>query len=186
MKSPSKSDRKRLKRLRELTDQLSDRDEQLKRDLQLFEGFFSNFPLPVTMWSIGKDHSVLSIRGEGFFCTKAVTLEEMFECSILRDHTVEKHEQALMGEAVSFFMESKDRVYWTKLVPRFDDSGVVVGTVGLSWDVTSNAIMIHCLEEIESMLVDKKAHADILPLVKKSLSASRLKKMLEEREIPDA
>jgi hypothetical protein len=98
---------------------------------------------------------------------------------------VEKHEQALKGETVSFFMERKDRIYWTKLVPRFDDLGEVVGTVGLSWDVTSNAIMIHCLEEIGSMLDDKKEHADILPLVKKSLSVSRLRKMLEERELND-
>ena len=118
-----------MKRLRELCDQLSDRDDQIKKDLQLFEGFFSTFPLPVTMWSIGKDHSVLSVRGEGYTCSKASTLEEMFECDVLRDQTIVKHEQALKGEVVSFFVESEESVYWTKLVPRFNEDDDIMGCI---------------------------------------------------------
>ena len=163
MVSQKTKERKSLNRLKELCDQLSDRDEQLKKDLQLFEGFFSTFPLPVTMWSIGKDHRVLSVRGEGYTCSKATTLEDMFECPQLRDQTIEKHEQALVGNVVSFFVEAEDRVYWTKLVPRKNESDEIVGVVGISWDVTTNAIMIHCLEEIIVMLENDVPHKEIMP-----------------------
>lgn len=181
-KSASK---KSLTRLRELCDQLSDRDDQLKRDLQLFEGFFSTFPIPVTMWSIGKDHRVLSVRGEGYTCSKASTLEEMFECDHLRNQSVDKHELALSGEVVTFFVESNDCVYWTKLIPRENEKGESIGVIGMAWDVTTNAIMIHCLEEIISMLESNEKSEEILPIAKRGLSASRLKKMLEDKEAED-
>jgi hypothetical protein len=138
------------------------------------------------MWSIGKDHSVLSVRGDGYTCSKASTLEEMFECPRLRDQTIEKHEQALRGEAVSFFVENEGRVYWTKLVPRMNEFDDVVGVVGVSWDVTSNAVMIHCLEEVIKMLEEKKDPGEILPIAKRGLSASRLRKMLDDKEKADA
>ena len=185
MTSLSSANRKGLKRLRELCNELSDRDDQLKRDLQLFEGFFSSFPLPVTMWSIGKDHSVLSVRGEGYSCSKASTLEEMFECPALREQTVEKHEKALKGETISFFVESEDHIYWTKLVPRKNSDDNIIGVVGISWDVTNNAVMIHCLEEIIKMLQEGKDYNDILPTAQRGLKASRLKKMLDEKEHED-
>ena len=132
MASQKNTSKKSLTRLRELCDQLSDRDDQLKKDLQLFEGFFSTFPIPVTMWSIGKDHRVLSVRGEGYTCSKASTLEEMFECDHLRDQSVDKHELALSGEVVTFFVESNDCVYWTKLVPRENDKGESIGVIGMA------------------------------------------------------
>ena len=185
MPSQRKASKKSLTRLRELCDQLSDRDDQLKKDLQLFEGFFSTFPIPVTMWSIGKDHRVLSVRGEGYTCSKASTLEEMFECDHLRNQSVDKHELALAGEVVTFFVESNDCVYWTKLVPRENDKGESIGVIGMAWDVTSNAIMIHCLEEIIKMVEAKEAYSKILPIAKRGLSVSRLKKLLEEKEKDD-
>ena len=182
MASRKNTNKKSLTRLRELCDQLSDRDDQLKKDLQLFEGFFSTFPIPVTMWSIGKDHTVLSVRGEGYTCSKASTLEEMFKCDNLRNQSIEKHELALSGEVVTFFVESDDCVYWTKLVPRKNEKDESIGVIGMSWDVTTNAIMIHCLEEIISMLESNKKNEEILPIAKRGLSASRLKKMLDVKE----
>ncbi len=103
----------------------------------------------------------------------------MFECPALREQTVEKHEKALQGEPVSFFVESEDHIYWTKLVPRKNEDNNIIGVVGISWDVTNNAIMIHCLEEIITMLKNKEGHDDILPLAQRGLRASRLKRMLD-------
>ena len=46
--------------------------------------------------------------------------------------------------------------------------------------------MIHCLEETVAMLEDGKSYKEILPVAKKGLSASRLRKMMEEKELADA
>ena len=109
----------------------------------------------------------------------------MFECDHLRNQSVDKHELALSGEVVTFFVESNDCVYWTKLIPRENEKGESIGVIGMAWDVTTNAIMIHCLEEIISMLESNEKSEEILPIAKRGLSASRLKKMLEDKEAED-
>ena len=53
---------KGLERLHSLVDELSDRDDQLKRDMRLFEEFFETFPIPVTMWSVSLEKTLLSNR----------------------------------------------------------------------------------------------------------------------------
>ena len=67
-------------------------------------------------------------------------------------------------------------------MPRKNESDEIVGVVGISWDVTTNAIMIHCLEEIIVMLENDVPHKEIMPTAKRGLSASRLRKMLEDKE----
>ena len=51
--------------------------------------------------------------------------------------------------------------------------------------MTNNAVMIHCLEEIIKMLQEGKDYNDILPTAQRGLKASRLKKMLDEKELED-
>ena len=173
-----------LQRLEELTSKLTKRDEQLSRDLELFEDFFSNFPIPVTMWSIGKDYHVLSKRGNAFTCEKANTLYDIFDCSILRDKSIKKHEQALRGEKVTYFVRNESKLYWTKLVPRYSHSGEIIGVIGIAWDVTNNAIMVHHLEEIlkASLGGDTQFHKECQSAASSGLEASRLKHMLEAYE----
>ena len=57
------SSRKTIDRIRNLVDNLSDRDVQLKSDSRLFEDFFKNFPIPVTMWSLDIDGNIISKKG---------------------------------------------------------------------------------------------------------------------------
>ena len=171
-----------LQRLRELCTELNDKDNQLKKDLQLFEGFFDNFPIPVTMWMIGKDHTVLSKRGNAFTCQEAKTLEEIFKCPMIRSQSIEKHEQALTGDTVSYFVEDSNHVYWTRLVPRIHDDGSIIGVTGIAWDVTTNAIMLASLENIVDLIDSKASLEKIREEVDKGISCSRLKKMLEEEE----
>jgi len=177
-----KKKRPGLRRLRELCTELIDRDDQLKKDLSLFDGFFNNFPIPVTMWSIGKDHTVLSKRGNAFTCQQAKTLEELFKCPMIREQSIEKHEQALGGDTVSYFVEESNHVYWTRLVPRQDDDGSITGVVGIAWDVTTNAIMLSSLENIVSLINDGSSCEEIKKEALRGLDCSRLKKMFDEEE----
>jgi len=152
----------------------------------MFEGFFSNFPVPVTMWSVGNDHAVLSKRGNAFACDEPKNLGEMFKCPILCDEAVKKHQLALSGKAVTYFVEYESRLLWCKLVPREDDSGNSLGVLGMAWDVTSNSIMLRCLETILELLDSGANLQDIRNEASSGLSASRLKKMLDEEKIQNA
>jgi len=187
MKSQSnKKQSKNIERLRTLCGQLTTRDDQLKRDLKMFEGFFSNFPIPVTMWSLGNDNAVLSKRGSAFACDEPKSLGEMFKSPTLCDEAVKKHQLALSGKMVTYFMEHENKLFWCKLVPRKDDDGNSLGVLGMAWDVTSNSVMLRCLETILELLDSDADPQDIRNEAISGLNASRLKKMLDEENLTDA
>ena len=187
MKSTSGNKKnKNIERLRTLCNELKPRDDQLKKDLRMFEGFFSNFPVPVTMWSIGKGGTVLSKWGNAFTCKDPRNLEEMFECPVLRDESLKKHTSAFLGNVMTYFVEYNDQLFWCKLVPRENDAGDVMGVLGMAWDVTSNAVMLQCLETILGLLDSDADPRDIRNEAVNGLNASRLKKMLDEENLADA
>jgi len=176
--------RQRLEKLKTLVESLHDRDEQLKRDLKMFDNFMESFPLPVTMWSINKAHVVLSNRGSAFGCAgkKVKTLEEMFECETMRADAIEKHENALTGQPQAYFVQDGDHIYYTRLVPRTNEDGSILGVVGIAWDVTSNAIMISKLEDIVKCVELGGDLEEIKAAAEDALSVSRLRKLLPSEE----
>jgi len=176
--------RQRLTKLRELVDSLHDRDEQLKRDLKMFENFIESFPVPVTMWSINKEKVVLSKRGSAFSCTKSEvnSLEDIFECPDVRKDCIEKHVLALEGTPQSYFIQDSQHIYYTRLVPRPDEKGNILGVVGIAWDVSSNAIMISKLEDIVELVESGGSLEDIKKSAEDALSVSRLRSLLSELE----
>jgi hypothetical protein len=170
-----------MSRLRSLVDELSNRDDQLKKDFQLFEDFFENFPIPVTMWSISRDKTVISQRGNGFACKEADSLEDLFLCPTVKTMSLEKHEEALMGERVDYFIRTDEFVFYAKLVPRVDDEGNISGVSGVAWDVTSNAIMLACLEDIHEQTQGRRGqYKTINSTAEKALKVSRLRRMLDD------
>ena len=170
-----------MKRLKSLVNELSDRDDQLKKDFQLFEEFFDNFPIPVTMWSITKEKSIISQRGNGFACKQANSLDDMFMCPEVKSLSIDKHEDALKGDKVDYFVKTDDSVYFAKLVPRLDDMGNTSGVSGIAWDVTSNVVMLACLEDIFEKTQGRRGHyKTINATADKAISASRLRLLLEK------
>jgi hypothetical protein len=167
-------------RLRSLVNELSNRDDQLKKDFQLFEDFFDNFPIPVTMWSITKDKTIVSQRGNGFACQKARSLDEMFLCPIIKEISLERHEKALQGEKVDYFVKTDQKVYFARLVPRKNDVGEISGVSGIAWDVTSNAIMLACVENIHSVTHGRRGqYKEIHKIASKALASSSLRLLLD-------
>ena len=172
------SNRESLKNLRDLCDALSDRDIKLKSDHQMYVEFFSNFPVPVTIWSIGNDHRVISRYGNGFICDNGETVDDMFTCETLKDLLLEKHELALEGCVQSFFIHQEDKIYWTRLVPRKNSLGKAISVTGMAWDVTTNALMLHCFEEVLNCIASDDIEGAKLS-AQRGLDSSRLKKMLD-------
>jgi len=172
----------RLSKLRSLVDNLSDRDTKLKKDMEMFESFFENFPIPVTMWTISKDRTVVSQRGNGMACETATNIDDLFECPVVNEISLEAHEKAFSGESVQYFATTEDRIFYVSLVP-----AVVRDSIdhisGIAWDITSNAIMLASVEKIEDLTRGRRgAYKEIHGLATKALDVSRLKKLMAEEQ----
>jgi hypothetical protein len=174
---------KNLQRLSTLVNELGDRDKQLKRDMELFEEFFDTFPIPVTIWSITKTKNVVSQHGNGFICSEAHSLEDLFSCPTIKGESIKKHERALKGEKVSYFVHTDDSVYFVRLIPRLNEKNEIAGVSGISWDVTVNAVLLSCLENISDMTKGRRGmYKDIHKLSTRGISASKLRELLSEQE----
>ena len=94
--------KKRISKIRCLVEELSDRDKQLKSDANMFEEFFVNFPIPVTMWSLDESGNVLSKRGNTVVNETCTDLNNMF----LEDYSEDfkkAHDIAFSGKPTAFF-----------------------------------------------------------------------------------
>jgi len=173
-----------ITRLKQLVNELGDRDDKLRNDFQLFEAFFENFPIPVTMWMLSKDKNIISQRGNGFMVQEATTLDDMFLCPLVKEQCLEHHISALKGKKAEYFINTNDCHYYVKLVPNFGDSGGVVSVAGIAWDITSNMKMLECLDNILVLSNNRdKKHKEISEIAKGGLEVSKLKKMLTKIEV---
>lgn len=170
----------RISKIRLLVDSLSDRDNKLKQDMKMFESFFENFPIPVTMWTISRDLTVMSQRGNGMACEDANTIEDLFSCPIIKDISLEAHEKAFQGEALQYMAHSENELFYVSLVPTVYD-GEVSQVSGIAWNITSNAIMLASLENIEKLTSGKRGlHKEVFKEATRALSASRLRKLMHQ------
>jgi hypothetical protein len=172
-----------LENLKSLVNDLSDRDTQLKKDMQLFEEFFETFPIPVTMWSISAESTLLSKRGNGFICHKASCLDDLFLSDKVKELSIKSHARALEGARVDYFARTEDSVFYVKLLPRHDENKEICGVTGVSWDVTSNAIILACLEDIAEKTEGRRGdYKKINNMTTRALLASRLRGLLMQDE----
>ena len=173
-----------LSTLKQLVDELTDRDVKVKRDVQLFEEFFSNFPIPVTIWAISSEGTVISQKGNGLVCPDASCLETLFLGNKNKDLCVDMHKDALTGKSRQEIVTHNRKMYYTSVVPRRNDQGEVSGVAGLAWDVSPNYTIIKHLEEIQSLTessledVSSSLTRKVRDKAKKALSESRLYKIL--------
>ena len=167
-----------LLKLREIVDDLSDRDEQLKRDVSAFNDFFEHFPVPVTIWSTNRNGDILTCKGSAIPCVDSTCIEKMFECQHLTKHIVQAHNQALEGKTVSFMIESGDPIFYVHVVPKLDALDNFAGAMGLAWDITSNVAMLgHASSSLSHF--SQGNHAQGIDLLKEAVTSSRLRAMIE-------
>ena len=186
--------KERLNALKSLVNQLSDRDVKIKRDVRLFEDFFENFPIPVTMWAVSREGAVVSQRGNGLVCEGATCLDTLFDGLAAKKDMIALHQKAIEGETVQKIIGAGDQKFYLSIIPRRNDSGEVTGAAGLAWNVTSNLTMIVLLEEIQkssrdilgSELKDEdkiKKVKKILDATEEAIGSSRLVKWMEEQDV---
>ena len=167
-----------LLKLRQLVDDLSDRDEQLKKDVAAFNDFFEHFPVPVTVWSTSRNGDVLTCKGTAIPCVDSTCIEKMFACRHLTDHIIQAHEKAREGETVSFMIESGDPIYYVHVVPKLDALDNFAGAMGLAWDITSNVAMLgHASNSLAQFSLGH--HDQGIELLKEAVTSSRLRVLIE-------
>ena len=172
--------RDRLSKLRVLVNSLSDRDLAMKRNMEMFERFFDNFPIPVTMWTISKDGAVISQRGNGIVCEHAENVDKLFECPIMSGMSHEAHEKAFTGKHNSFLARTESNFYYVSIVPHLVDNSVN-SVSGIAWDITSNAVILATIENIVEETKGRRGdYKKINELAEKALKASRLAHLIRE------
>ena len=170
----------RLSKLRILVDSLGDRDIAMKRNMEMFERFFDNFPIPVTMWTISKEGAVISQRGNGIVCENAENVDMLFECPVLSGMSHDAHEKAFSGHNNSFLAKTEENFYFVSIVPHLVDDKVN-SVSGIAWDITSNAVMLASVEQIVEKTNNRRGdYKKINELASKALKASRLARLIRE------
>lgn len=159
----ARSGRESLSKLRTLVDELSDRDEGLKRDASLFEAVFSDFPIPVAIWLADSDGLCVSQRASGSISKgwsvpppppddKApIKVVSLYQCPELRKDVERHFKRAVCGKQLSFMTSINESHIWTRLTPRFREDGSCFGVVGVSWDLTANYRMYTLLNQISTL-----------------------------------
>lgn len=174
----------KLSEIRSLVENLSDRDIKIKRDIRLFEEFFKNFPIPVSIWTITSEGTVVSQRGNGLICKDAKCINSLFSDFDEKNSYVEAHKLALNGKSFQGMTRSQDKIFYVSIAPRRDEQENVSGAIGLAWDVTPNKKMLDNLKEsielIESNADPKETLESVKQLLEDSLKSSRLQKMLQD------
>lgn len=165
----AKTGRESLTKLKTLVDELSDRDEGLKRDASLFEAVFRDFPIPVTIWltddkGLCMSHKV-SGRGSrgwsdpppppdqkshGAKKSKRVSISDLYQCEELKREIDARLKLALEGKQTSFMSYFDGSYIWTRLTPRYYEDGTISGVIGVSWDLTPNYKMFSTLMKIST------------------------------------
>lgn len=179
--------RESLHKLKSLVEQLEDRDVGLKRDASLFESVFQNFPVPVAIWLADEKGRCtsrrVSDRDSRGWVSISKDMEDVlntYQCPDLRKALDINFKRALKGEQVSFLFSVDSSFIWTRLTPRFE-SGVCVGVIGISWDITANYNMYSTLKRVSEIPAsDPAAIEELKSSALKAADASIISALLEE------
>ena len=175
--------KERLFKLRNIVEELSDRDIKAKTDLALFELMFKDFPVPVIFWSAdlkGKFFSKKLSRGGEWdlIDDEAEDLGTFYKCPVLQKDIDRKWKKVLDGEPVGFMSVSEKTYVWCTMSPKMSGDDVI-GVTGLCWDVTSNHEMLQCLSDVKKLTENKSELSEINKIATHGLNKSRLKKLLD-------
>ena len=71
------------------------------------EEFFENFPIPVSIWTISSEGTVVSQRGNGLICKDGKCIDSLFESFGEKVNIIEAHKGALKGQGLQNLIEFK-------------------------------------------------------------------------------
>ena len=135
-----------LKKLRELTEQLIDRDFVLKKKQEIMEALLQSAPVPVLVWIVDEKLIFLDNGNNGKLPSIGVdTPQDFIGTSVYEYFKTEDPEsipikhllRVLEGESVTYWLDHHGANLWNKCFPLRDYEGKIVGVIGITWDLTS-------------------------------------------------
>lgn len=163
-------------KLRTLVDSLEDRDKALKQDHNLFEKFFENFPIPVSMWSVNAEGKVLSCKGNGFLNEIAKTEDDLFVCDQVAGKISEAKSEC--KNVKELILETEESTYFAKVLTRRDGDDII-GTMGMAWDISSNITLLGSLMKVRDIANDSGDIEEIKKWAENGIAASRMRVLIE-------
>jgi hypothetical protein len=144
-----------LEKLRKLTTNLCQRDENRVVELDLYHAFFSNIPLHTFVWTVDCAMNIVAKNRKSLCSSSNIisngTIKDAFSCPQMNEYNIEMHVKAFTGETQTYLSYEDKSSFLTTLIP--DCSGDVVSKVhGCSWDITSLQVMIDTAAEAECVL----------------------------------
>lgn len=129
-------------KLKQLTEELVDRDFFLKKKQEMLERVLLSTPTPVLVWVIDKELRFITDAGAmpslGVTEGKHIgqTVYDYFETNDPTFHPIDKILKSLQGDSVKYLLEINDHKLWTYCSPMRDYNEEIVGAVGVTWDFT--------------------------------------------------
>ena len=142
-----------LKRLKELTEELVDRDFMLKKKQTMLESLLDSSPIPVLIWitdlsltfvdneDLGKLSSIGIDDPSEFIGT---TVYEYFNTTDPESEPIKYLLRVLEGETVTYWINIEERNLYSKCSPVTDYDGNIVGIIGITWDLGACTGKIKC------------------------------------------
>ena len=165
-----------LMKLRTLVDSLEDRDKALKQDHNLFEKFFENFPIPVSMWSVNAEGKVLSCKGNGFLNEIAKTEDDLFVCDQVAGKIAAAKSEC--KDVKELILETEESTYFAKVITRKDGDDII-GTMGMAWDISSNITLLGSLIRVRDVANDSGDIEEMKKWAENGIAASRMRVLIE-------
>jgi len=148
-----------LQKLKELTDQLIDRDFLLKKKQEMLEKLLSSSPVPVLIWLT--DEELVFVSNAGSLPEVGIrdadryiglSIYEYFKTEDRNSTPIKEILSALEGNTVSYVIEHRSRYLWTRCTPVQDYVGKIIGVMGVTWDLTA----LHKSREVMDAIILEK------------------------------
>lgn len=138
-----------LKKLKELTEQLIDRDFVLKKKQEIMEALLESSPVPVLVWIVdqdlifldnGKNGKIPSIGIDNPDIYVGTSVYDFFKTTDTEQTPIKYLLETLKGYQVHYWLEYDDAKLWNKCFPLRNYENEIIGVVGITWDLTECSI----------------------------------------------
>lgn len=157
------SNNNQLLYLKELTEQLTVRDEELWERDKLVKLVFDNSPTSIVIWAINNDLVFTLSAGQGLKKlglktnqNVGISLFEYFETDDETFEPIAAHIKALQGEEVTYDFKFLNYVWHNHCAPIKNDLGIIVGVTGCAFDITCYVEQKKKIEKLEKIIKCKE------------------------------
>ena len=133
-----------LERLKEITDELLDRDFMLKQKKIILESLLESSPVRILIWMTDKDLTFIDSGDLGKLTStglesnsdyNGMTVYDFFKTSDPNTEPINLILRVLEGDTVTYWIDIEERTLFNKCSPILDYENNIIGVMGITWDL---------------------------------------------------